>query len=309
MDRKRVKFTIEVSGSPRTIAVVDQVIDGTSPGDLRVFVKHGRDSLEPPTASGLIQRRGIKSQKFSVHQSNDSPKRINLIKKTEFQRPEGGGKPKPVTRVHYTTALKHHNIFAIVTTRASADLTDERYNTSAEDAQTISLGSYSPDETTLYFSILVSRPGRKFVRNKECEFFQERQLAFERFHVTFIWCFVPGKSPPFSVPAEIETQAPEFPEGHANFREADMDTGVSERRFPKLFTHIAERARDIQMHLLVEAGLLTPNEAKGCMLFPYIPTSDIGSPLARKLFRKRFATLKRKGLISPIYANYLLNPE
>jgi hypothetical protein len=185
-------FTFDVEGVARNLfttyennkgTVVLNLLPKGSP-NFKQFETPSAMPLVAPSLGGRFPGVAIKQSRYSVHTSDESPNRVNLINLThEYENGE------IVTSVNYTTAIKQTNMFAPIITRRFDDVRLQCYDVSPSKT-----GRVKKLADTRYLfcpvvGVFVGASGRRF----DCpnpDDFQFKQFDFTHFSLLFVWSFI-----------------------------------------------------------------------------------------------------------------------
>lgn len=201
MTKARTSVGVWADGRPKLLFRIGVGIKG----DLLILPKHA------PFFQALGEKGGprpaISHQRYSVHPSEMSPTRINVITHTF----KVAGRPERQRRNH-TRAVKGDR-FEILFVARAPDLRVPRYD--CADPNMIRLVGFRPASNVLYWMIAVSSAGLPGLRTQVDDIGQ-RVISAGDFDVTLIWSFARGiPSDPSGWRNHFESRAPTPSEGYS----------------------------------------------------------------------------------------------
>ncbi|WP_438980105.1 hypothetical protein [Polynucleobacter sp.] len=201
---KKVRYVIDIQGSPRTIFSITEKNDGslllTVPGGSKAY-----------SASTLAEMIAISDQTLlenchkhiSIHPSPISPTLTSIKRTIEYQeRPENNQE----TSHHYSTGIKQDNQFIPVLFRICGDLSAQRYLVAPKDSdQIISLGAFDPSKSQLKLMVVCSGIDKSFPQDPE-QPRNRREDKFNHFTLTLIWSYLGQPSHPQAIDFFLQTK-------------------------------------------------------------------------------------------------------
>ncbi len=189
----RVRFVIDVNGTPRTVFAVSE----QKAGDLNIHITSGGRTYTGKTLNDLVALSDESAfddceKHISVHTSSRSLN-VNVIKRTQVfvDRKEDS--------CQVTTGIKQDNLFIPVLFRVCGDLSRERYVIPEScDDNLVSLGQYDPSQGQLRFMAVCSRPRTSFPKDEE-HASNLLEFPFSNFTLTVIWSYLNKLSHPHAI--------------------------------------------------------------------------------------------------------------
>ncbi|MFC3125362.1 hypothetical protein ACFOD4_09830 [Pseudoroseomonas globiformis] len=177
------KFAMEVDGDLRALLSAREWSDGT----IFVDLKPG-EFMRPTLYHDWEIEKPIKAQKYSIHPTNKSKIKINVIKLTTTLQ-DG----TELTQANYTKGIKSNSSFSVLYTKRSPDIRDKPYD--IDDARDyIRIGKYNPHNSTLIYSVVASRKGTELRANPARDIFNVYNHTIGHFNIAICWTVASLKS-------------------------------------------------------------------------------------------------------------------
>jgi hypothetical protein len=185
------RIVVDVDSVRKTLMTIAIRSNGDLVLDLKSAEKYSDFGVTPEEGGAtMFHNRRIKFQKYSIHTSAKSVKKINVIKQT-FLFDDGSSM---TFNRQYTKAIKQTRLFAPIYFRLVPDLKPTHYGTSRIDESNILIGDMSSKFFTMFCCALVSHRSRFFemYHNDRFDFIG---FPVGEFRITFLWSFIPFPPP------------------------------------------------------------------------------------------------------------------
>lgn len=150
-------------------------------GELLILPRFAENYSEKEFGN-LTNDKEIIDQHYTIHHNREGNEEGNVLNHTLCLRKE----EKKNTRI-YTRAF-NNNLFCPIITIRGQNYATERYEcTRNEIDKYIDIGTYLPNESTIYFMIIGSSAGNKL--NGDYNDLNYINLNFENFSIIILWCF------------------------------------------------------------------------------------------------------------------------